>query len=91
LDDLRPRAFKWGISFTETNDGFQQPWFNDTVGGNLIRVARFFLVQQTKKGKNIPNYHKIYQMSVKRPKVHKIYQHLPLQDPQNLPKFGFLV
>jgi hypothetical protein len=28
-----------------------------------IRVARFFLVQKT--GKNIPNYNKIYQMSIK--------------------------
>jgi hypothetical protein len=24
------------------------------------RVARFFLVQHTKVGKNIPNYHKMY-------------------------------
>jgi hypothetical protein len=30
-----------------------------------IRVARFFLVQNTKTGKNIPNYHKIYQVAVK--------------------------
>jgi hypothetical protein len=29
------------------------------------RVARFFLVQNTKTGKNTPNYHKLYQMSVK--------------------------
>jgi hypothetical protein len=29
------------------------------------RVARFFLVQNTKKGKNIPNYHTQYQMSIK--------------------------
>jgi hypothetical protein len=42
-------------------------------------------------GKNIPNYRELYQMSIicnKRqyngPSVHKIYQHLPLQDP---PKF----
>jgi hypothetical protein len=38
-------------------------------------VARFFLLQHNKTGKNIPNYHKIDQMSI------KIYQHLPLQDP----------
>jgi hypothetical protein len=56
------------------------------------RVARFFLVQNTKTGKNIPNYRELYQMSIeynKRPhngpSVHKIYQHLPLQDP---PKFS---
>jgi hypothetical protein len=43
------------------------------------------------KRENIPNYDEEYQMSIKyhkRPKngpsVHKIYQHLPLQDP---PKF----
>jgi hypothetical protein len=52
------------------------------------RVARFFLVQNTKTGKNIPNYYKLYQMSIKYnkrplnwPSVHKIYQQLPLQDP----------
>jgi hypothetical protein len=32
------------------------------------RVARFFLVQNTKTGKNIPNYHKLYQMSIKHNK-----------------------
>jgi hypothetical protein len=54
-------------------------------------VARFFLVQNTKMGENIPNYHELYQMSIKYnkrpqngPSVHKIYQHLPLQGP---PKF----
>jgi hypothetical protein len=54
-------------------------------------VARFLLVQNTKTGENIPNYHKLYQMSIKYnkrplngPSVHKIYHHLPLQDP---PKF----
>jgi hypothetical protein len=29
------------------------------------RVARFFLVQNTKVGKNIPNGHKIFPMAVK--------------------------
>jgi hypothetical protein len=29
---------------------------------HLARVARFFWVQHTKTGKNIPNDHKIYQM-----------------------------
>jgi hypothetical protein len=28
------------------------------------RVARFFLVQYTKMGENIPNDHKIYQMAI---------------------------
>jgi hypothetical protein len=28
------------------------------------RVARFFLVQNTKTGENIPNYHKIYQIGI---------------------------
>jgi hypothetical protein len=29
------------------------------------RVARFFLLQNTKTGENVPNYHKLYQMSIK--------------------------
>jgi hypothetical protein len=31
----------------------------------LNRVARFFLIQHTKAGQNIPNGHKIWQMAVK--------------------------
>jgi hypothetical protein len=34
-------------------------------GANQIRVARFFLAKYTKTGENIPNYRKIYQMSIK--------------------------
>jgi hypothetical protein len=56
------------------------------------RVARFFLVQNTNTGKNIPNYHEQYQMSIKYnkrpengPSVLIIYQHLPYQDH---PKFA---
>jgi hypothetical protein len=56
------------------------------------RVARFFLVQHTKTGKNIPNNHKIYQLATKytkwqynRPNGHKMNQHLALRDP---PKFA---
>jgi hypothetical protein len=30
----------------------------------VSRVARFFLVQNTKTGKNMPNYHELYQMSI---------------------------
>jgi hypothetical protein len=55
------------------------------------RVARLFLVHHFKTGKNQRNYYQIYQRAVKyfkwpynRPNVHKIYNHLPLQDP---PKF----
>jgi hypothetical protein len=32
---------------------------------NSSRVARFFVVQNTKTGKNLSNYHKLYQMSLK--------------------------
>jgi hypothetical protein len=58
------------------------------------RVTRFFLVQHTKTGKNIPNNHKLFQIDTKytkwpqkKPNGHKIYQHLPFQDP---PKFKFI-
>jgi hypothetical protein len=59
---------------------------------DMDRVARFLLVQNTKTRKNIPNYHELYQMSIKYNKtikwtvksVLKIDHHLPLQDP---PKF----
>jgi hypothetical protein len=44
---------------------------------NSARIARFFLVQRTKTGENIPNNHKIYHMTTKytkwlynRPNVH---------------------
>jgi hypothetical protein len=30
-----------------------------------LSVARFFLVQNTKTGKHIPNFHEQYQMSIK--------------------------
>jgi hypothetical protein len=34
----------------------------------LCRVARFFLVHDSKTGKNVPNAHKIYQTAIKYPK-----------------------
>jgi hypothetical protein len=47
----------------------------------LVRVARFFLVQKTKTGENLPEDHKIYQMAknyTKWPKIipngQKLYQ-----------------
>jgi hypothetical protein len=55
------------------------------------RVARFFLVQNTKTGQNVPNKHKMNQMAIKYPKClqnipngHKICQHCPILGP---PKF----
>jgi hypothetical protein len=33
----------------------------------LVRVVRFFSVQYTKTGKNIPNYRKMYQMAINAP------------------------
>jgi hypothetical protein len=48
------------------------------------RTARFFLAQHTKTGKNIPNYHKLYQMAIK----YTTYQHLPLQDHQKFAQIG---
>jgi hypothetical protein len=35
------------------------------VAAQNFRVARFFMVQQTKSGKNIPNNHKIFDMYTK--------------------------
>jgi hypothetical protein len=56
-----------------------------------LGVARFFLVQDTKMGKNIPNHQKVFQMTLKYTQWqqnitnrHKIHQHPSLQD---LPKF----
>jgi hypothetical protein len=55
------------------------------------RVARFFSVQLTKTGKNLPNSRKMYQMAIKYTQWPQNEQdgpkntkHLPLQD---LPKF----
>jgi hypothetical protein len=42
----------------------------------------------TKLPQNIPTAHRIFQMPVKRPNVHKIYRHLQLQDPPKLTQFG---
>jgi hypothetical protein len=53
-------------------------------GTMYTRVTRFFLEQNTKTGKNIPNYHEVYQMSIK----YNILFHCKTL--QNLPKF-FLV
>jgi hypothetical protein len=35
---------------------------------NLTKVARFFLVHDTKFGINVPNEHKMYRMVIKYPK-----------------------
>jgi hypothetical protein len=55
------------------------------------RVARFFMIQQNKTGKNIPNRGKMYQMAGKfLPNGHKIhkYQYLPLQDSPQITQIG---
>jgi hypothetical protein len=39
-----------------------------------FRVARFFSVQHTKMGRNIPNDHKMYKMAIKIPFDHKIHR-----------------
>jgi hypothetical protein len=68
VDKLRPSAFFLGLLRILRLD--------------LTRVARFFLVQNTKTVKNIPNCHELHQMSIKYTNVKTIL---------NLPKFGFLV
>jgi hypothetical protein len=45
------------------------------------KVARFFSLQHTKTGENIPNEHKIYQKALKIPYGHKIYRRFPFQGP----------
>jgi hypothetical protein len=60
----------------------------------LHRVARFFLVQDTKTRKNIPNEHKIIKnpkCSEKIPNGHKNINIFLSKDLQNLPKLRFLV
>jgi hypothetical protein len=37
-------------------------------GDQMSRVARFFLVHDTKNGKNVPNGNKMYQILIKYPK-----------------------
>jgi hypothetical protein len=43
--------------------------FGNPASDKLFRVARFFSVQHSKLGKNIPNDRKTYQKD-----IHKIYQ-----------------
>jgi hypothetical protein len=60
-----------------------------------LRVARFFLVHNTKTGKNVPNKRKMLQMVIKYPKCrsnipngHKIYHHFPIWGPQKFTQIG---
>jgi predicted secreted protein len=55
----------------------------------------FSLRNIPKTGGNVQNNHKIFKMATKytkwqlnRPKGHKIYQHLPLQDPPKFTQIG---
>jgi hypothetical protein len=48
--------------------------------GKIYQYGKIY----TKLPQNIPNSRKIYWMAINGPNSHKIYQHLPLQDP---PKF----
>jgi hypothetical protein len=63
--------------------------------GKQSRVARFFLVQHTKTGKNLQNDQKIYQMAINffqwpnnRPNLHKIYPHFQLEYPPKFTQIG---
>jgi hypothetical protein len=58
-------------------------------------VARFFLVQNKKTGRNIPNDHKMHQMAIRyfqwppnKPNGHKMYQDFPLPDPPKFTQIG---
>jgi hypothetical protein len=56
------------------------------------RVARVFLVQHPKTGKNIPIDHKLYKITIKYTKYAKyaseIYQHFQFQGPSNSTQVG---
>jgi hypothetical protein len=41
---------------------------NKRTSHHAAKVARFFLVRDTKTGKNVPNEHKMYQIFIKYPK-----------------------
>jgi hypothetical protein len=71
---------------------------NHTGGLPTIRVARFFLVQTYKNGKNIPNDHKnipnghkLLKNGLKIQMVMKYTNVFHIKTLQNIPKFGFLV
>jgi hypothetical protein len=57
----------WGlVIFPPIDISRQATMYNKlrkSIGAIQSRVARFFLVQNTKTGENIPNYHKIYQIA----------------------------
>jgi serine/threonine protein kinase len=59
-----PELFQGQLSCLQ---GCQMEYFQ-TKNPNLGWVARFFLGQDTKTGKNVPNKHKMYQMVIKYPK-----------------------
>jgi hypothetical protein len=67
--------FVFGFTFDDIGD-YRNMWVSLFVTSRAdmyllklkldsIRVARFFFVQNTKTGKNIPNDHKIYQKAIK--------------------------
>jgi hypothetical protein len=64
----------------------------------IKRVARFFLVHDTKTGKNVQNGYTMYQMVINYPKYpwnipsgHKIYKHFPILGPQKFTSIGIFV
>jgi hypothetical protein len=72
----------------------QEPTNKPTSSRVGFRVARFFLVRDSKTGKNVPNEHKMYQnshqisqMSVKIPNTHKICRHFPSLGPPKFTQF----
>jgi hypothetical protein len=62
---------------------------------DLLILLALSLVQHIKTGKNVPNYHKMYQMATKWTKLpqkrqngYKIYQHCPLHYPRKFTQIG---
>jgi hypothetical protein len=79
--ELAPQPSKSHLSWIR-----KTPWAG-VRHGLLHRVARFSWYKIPKR-ENIPNGHKIYKIALKYAKSHKIYQHLPLQDPTVFTQIG---
>jgi hypothetical protein len=66
-------------------------YVNSNGRSDVKQGCQIFLGTIYQNGEKKPNYHKIYKTTIKLngSKIdHKIYQHLPLQDPPKFTQFG---